>query len=288
MKTSFIKSIIAATLLTAFSCQEVIDLELPNDDPRLVVEGFLNYWIAHPEQNNCTVYLSTTGNYYAEDLSTPVTDAVVEVVDEANEQAYLLAPTEDRPGEYTSQAIPMELEKSYRLHIIHDNQEFQSTGTLLPVAQVDSFSFRFSPERLFREAGYYLYFSGTTPKQRGVNYYRFTIAENDSLYDAPGDYLIQSDELLSAQIDTLQLANYAFDLGDTVSINMYSLNKDMFTYYNELLELLFNDGGIFSSPPSNPTSNIQNLTQPQHPPLGFFQVSTVYGDTIVIREPQNE
>lgn len=288
MKQYFTGSVMALATFLIISCQEVIKLDLPNDDPQLVVEGYLNYWKASPERNNCTIKLSTTGNYYDKDVYNPVSDAIVEVMDESTRQMYPLSLIEDQPGVYFSKAIPMDIEKSYTLHIEHDGQEYQADGTLLPVAQVDSFSFRYRPESFFVKAGYYLYFSGSTPKQRGINYYRFTIAENDSLYNAPGDYLIQSDELLSRQVDTLQLANYAFNIGDTVNIHMYSLNKNIFDYYNELLELLFNDGGLFSAPPRNPTSNIHNLTTPRQPPLGFFQVSTVYGDTIVIEDEQNK
>lgn len=288
MKKYIIGGVVVLTTFLMISCQEVIELDLPNDDPQLVVEAYLTYWKANPEKNNCTINLSTTGNYYDEDVYNPVSDAIVEVMDASTRQMYPLALAEGQPGVYFSNNIPMNSGKSYRLHIVHDEQEYQASGTLLPVAQVDSFSFRYRPESFFVEPGYYLYFSGSTPKQRGINYYRFTIAVNDSLYNEPGDYLIQSDEFLSMRIDTLQLANYAFDLGDAVNINMYSLNKEMFGYYNELLELLFNDGGLFSSPPRNPTSNIQNLTNPENPPLGFFQVSTAYGDTIVIQDEQVE
>ncbi len=289
MKKHLIGSMIIVLItFSIFSCQEVIDLELPNDDPQLVVEGFLTYWEANPIRNNCTVRLSTTGNYYDKDVYRPVSSATVEVIDEASKQTYPLTLVEQHPGIYFSKAIPMDLGRSYSLHITYEEKNYQANGTLLPVAQVDSFSTRYKPEGFFTEPGYYLYFSGRTPKERGVNYYRFTLAENDSLYSNPGDYLIQSDELLSAQIDTLQLANYAFGIGDKVDINMYSLNKNMYEYYNELLELLFNDGGLFSSPPRNPSSNIRNLTFPEDPPLGFFQVSTAYGDSIFIKDTQSE
>lgn len=269
-------------VVVASACQEVVDIELPDDEPQLVIEGSLTYWIEEPQKSNSTVVLSTTGNFYDEDTFNPVTDASVEITDELTSTVYSLAPIENDAGVYRNTEIPMYSGRTYTLHVAYNGQEYEASGTLLPVAQVDSFTYRYQPKRSFLDEGYYLYFSGSTPKDRGINYYRFTIYKNDSLYNAPEDYLIQSDEFLKSKIDTLQLANYAFDIGDTVKIEMFSLNKNIYEYYNELLELLFNDGGLFSSPPRNPSSNIINITDPVHPPLGFFQVSTAFGGTVII------
>lgn len=266
------------------SCQEVIDLELPNDDPQLVIEGFLTYWQKDPQKNNCTVTLSTTGNYHDEDTFNPVSNAIVEITDESDKSVYSLAPLENQSGVYRHTEIPMDSGRTYTLYVNYNNQEYKATGSILPIAELDSFTYRYQSRKGFLDEGYYLYFSGSTPKERGINYYRFMIYENDSLYNAPEDYLIQSDEFLKERIDTLQLANYVFNVGDTVRIEMFSLNKGIFEYYNELLELLFNDGGLFSSPPRNPTSNIKNLVNPQRPPLGFFQVSTAFDGTVIIEE----
>ena len=271
-------------LAAMVSCQEVVDVNLPNEDPHLVIEGYLNYWEKTPEKNNCVVTISTTGNYYDENVFNPVNDATVEVTDISTQTTYPLTLQENGTGNYLNTEVAVDSGHTYTLHVQYKEQDYEATGTVLPVAQLDSFTYRYQPKRGFLDEGYYLYFSGRTPKERGINYYRFLIYNDDSLYNDPGDYLIQDDEFLKAKIDTLQLANYAFDLGDTVRIEMYSLNKNVYQYYNELVELLFNDGGLFSSPPRNPDSNIANLTDPAHPPLGFFQVSTILGGTVIIKD----
>ncbi len=272
------------SMALAPACQEVIDLALPVDEPQLVIEGFLTYWEDTPQKNNCTVIISTTGDYYDANDFNPVNDATVELIDLGSQASYTVNRVENNEGIYKSVTIPLDSGRSYKLRVDYAGQSYEATGTLLPVAELDTFTYRYQPEQGFLDEGFYLYFSGRTPKERGINYYRFLIYENDSLYNAPEDYLIQTDEFLKEDIDTLQLANYAFDAEDTVRIEMYSLNKDTYEYYNELLELLFNDGGLFSSPPRNPSSNIQNITDPGQPPLGFFQVSTAFGETVVIEE----
>lgn len=271
-------------LLGGGACREVIDFELPVDQPQLVIEGELTYWADDPAKNQVSVRVSNSGNYYDEDVIHPVTDASLQIDDLTTGNTYDLSPVEDQAGLYLNKSIPLALGNSYRLRVMYEGSEYESTGTILPVAELDSFSYRYREETTFLEEGYYFFFSGRTPKERGVNYYRFKIYEDDSLYNERGDYLIQSDEFLQAEIDTLQLANYAFEVGDSVRIEMYSLDKNMFRYYNELVELLFNDGGLFSSPPRNPTTNIINTTDPENPPLGFFQISSALGGGALIEE----
>lgn len=270
----------------AWGCQEIIELELPNTDPQLVIEGEVTYWAEEPENNLAQVRIATSGNYYDADAFNPVNDASVQIEDLNNSRVYDLFAIEDEPGYYRNRSIPLDSGNTYRLQVSYDGNLYTSEGTILPVAELDSFSYKYRPNTPLLEPGYYFFFSGRTPKERGINYYRFKIYENDSLYNEPGDYLIQSDEFLQAQIDTLQLSNYSFDLADTVRIEMYSLNRDVFEYYNQLVELLFNDGGLFSSPPRNPDSNIVNVTNPDDPPLGFFQVSSALQGGAVVEDRQ--
>ncbi|MEM9832932.1 MAG: DUF4249 family protein [Bacteroidota bacterium] len=264
----------AIFLLALAACQEEIALDLPNNDPQVVIEGYLTYWEFQPERNGAEVKITTTGNYYDPNGATPVTDAQVTIRDETSSQEYVLTAPENSAGLYVNNDIPVDLGRSYTLRVDYQNQIYESQGAVLPVAEIDSFSYRFLEDFLFLDDGYYFFFSGRTPKERGINYYRFLVYENDSLFDDPSDIFVQSDEFLNEQVDTLQLANYVFDLGDSVRIEMYSISLEQFTYYNELVELLFNDGGLFSGPPRNPTSTIRNLTNPELPPLGFFQVSS--------------
>jgi hypothetical protein len=270
----------------AWSCQEIIELELPNTDPQLVIEGEVTYWEFQPENNLARVRVATSGNYYDENASIPVTDASVQIEDLTHAQTYDLFPQENEPGLYLNHTIPLDSGNTYRLHVSYSGNIYSSEGTVLPVAELDSFTYKYRENSPLLEPGYYFFFSGRTPKERGINYYRFKIYENDSLYDDPGDYLIQSDEFLQAKIDTLQLSNYSFDLTDTVRIEMYSLNRDVFEYYNQLVELLFNDGGLFSSPPRNPDTNIINVTNPDNPPLGFFQVSSALSGGAVVEDEE--
>jgi hypothetical protein len=62
---------------------------------------------------------------------------------------------------------------------------------------------------------------------------------------------------------------------------LYRLNKDVFDYLSQLVNLLFNDGGLFSPPPQNPKSNIR-VVKGDSQVLGFFAVSPVLSRTVII------
>ena len=278
--------VFAVATCSMFGCQEIVELELPNTLPRVVIEGELNYWEHQLDNNGARVRVSTSGGYYDESPSVPVANASVQIEDLSSKMVYDLSPIETDPGLYINNTFPIDSGVSYRLTVDYDNNLYAAQGTVLPVAKLDSFTYRFREATPLQAEGYYFFFSGRTIKERGINYYRFKVYENDSLYNEPEDYLIQSDEFLQERIDTLQLANYAFEVGDSVRIEMYSLNQDIFSYYNQLTELLFNDGGLFSSPPRNPDTNIVNTTNPNDPPLGYFQVSSAFMGGATVEEQQ--
>ena len=56
----------------------------------------------------------------------------------------------------------------------------------------------------------------------------------------------------------------------------FSISRNGFLYYNDLINLLLGDGGFFGSPPVNPRTNMTNGA------MGFFQTSSVVSEEIII------
>ncbi len=69
-----------------------------------------------------------------------------------------------------------------------------------------------------------------------------------------------------------------FAPGDVARIEMYSISRDAFVFYNDLQNLLNSDGGLFSQPPSNSRTNLSNGA------LGFFQASALDISAVEIKE----
>ncbi len=261
-------------MLGLAACQELTEIDLPQGKPRLVVEGLLtNQDTAH------WIRLSLTQDYFNQDEAPLVTNAQVWVEDEENNR-FDYTYTEN--GYYLSPKFAGQINQTYTLHIETAEAQYLSQGTLFPSPLLDSLDVKYFPERGggVLEEGYYLRFYGRIP-QETPKFFRVKVYENDSLYNDRVDLIIPDFQFVPSQLDSIELG-YQFVQDDTVRVELYVLNQDMYEYYVELRSLLFNDGGLFSPPPQNPTSNIQNLTNPQEPPLGYFQVSSFDSETIVV------
>lgn len=256
------------------SCREMIELDLPQQQPKLVVEAELNN-----HRGPHLVHLSLTADYFSKEELPAVEDARVIISDNTGLRDTLV---QANPGLYVSTALNGEIGRTYTLHIDWNGDRYESSGRLLEEAVIDSLNYRYFPQNPFFQEGYYIFFFGRVPPDR-TNYFRFKVFKNDSLYNNRTDLLVQDDQFLPDTLENIRFS-YPFETGDTVRLEMYTLNQDMYQYYRELITLLFNDGGLFSPPPQNPASNIRNLTDPDNPPLGYFQVASVTTGTIVIED----
>jgi hypothetical protein len=109
------------------------------------------------------------------------------------------------------------------------------------------------------------------------NYYLFKYYRNDSLvvYN-PSDIYYSDDQVLGEKIDGVPSPVY-YAPNDKARLEVYSLSRHGYVFYNDLSAVMNNDGGgMFGSIPSSPRTNITNGA------LGFFQVSAVNDKVIYI------
>jgi hypothetical protein len=114
--------------------------------------------------------------------------------------------------------------------------------------------------------------------QNTTDYYLFKFYRNDSLtfYDN-SDIYYADDEILGEDINGVPSPIY-YAPGDIARVEMYSLTRNGFLFYQDLTSLLNNDGGMFEQPPSNSRTNLTNGA------LGFFQVSAIEMQELEIKE----
>lgn len=257
-------------------CRELVEVNLPNNNPQLVVEAEIT-----DTSGPHYVRLTQTQDYFSDEELPPVKDAKVSIRDSEGQEEIL---SQVEPGLYVTENLQGVTGRTYTLHIEWDGNLYESSGTLLEEANIDTLIYRYFPANPpVLEEGYYVIAYGRLPKGRN-NYFRFKVFENDSLYNGRSDIFVQSDEFLGdPEVLSLRFP-YPFGLNDEVRIEMYTLNEEMYQYYLELITLLYNDGGLFSPPPQNPVSNIRNLTNPDNPPLGYFQVASLTTGEIIIEE----
>ncbi|MDX5337835.1 MAG: DUF4249 domain-containing protein [Cyclobacteriaceae bacterium] len=261
-----------------FACQEEVFLPLGEKDQLVpTIEGI---WTDNGIYNSVRITLSK--DYYDSLDSEVVTDAEVVITIPGTDKVipfrYIGATQSYRPVNPSERAIVGE---KYQLFVRWKDVVFRSEGIMLEPPIVDSITWEFQEERLFREEGYYIKVYGKVPFTQDNNY-RIRVIENDTLKNQRDDYLLFDDTFGLKFFEQGLELGYAFQENDRVRLELYRLNRDAFDYLNQLVNLLFSDGGLFSPPPQNPETNIK-VIQGKSEVLGYFMVSPVLARTVVIQ-----
>lgn len=267
---SFIKIFLLVILVS--SCDEPTELDLRQTPPKIVIEGLLTNKPGYQ-----AVKVSTSTRFYGSGQTPRVEDALVKVTDDSgNEFLFVHNPSNhsDSAGIYVPQ-IPFQgqIGRTYTLAVEVDGEQYEASDKLMSVIPVDSLAFRINEDQQEdpNEPGkiYELLLFAREPQDE-ENYYLFKYYRNDSLilYN-PTDIYFSDDIVLAEKIDGVPSPVY-YGPNDTARIEVYSLTRNGFIFYNDLTTVLSNDGGgMFGPIPAPPRSNLSNGA------LGFFQVSAV-------------
>jgi hypothetical protein len=264
--------------IVLFSCQEEVFLPLnENESGTPVIEAM---WTDQGIYNE--VKISLSNNYYDSLDYRVVSDAEVFIKVERTGRIipfrYLDGSKSYRPTNPSERA---RVGERYQLNVNMRGSTYQSSGIMLEAPTVDSVTWKFEEKRLFRDEGYYIKVYGKIPFTENNNY-RIRVIENDTLKNQRDDYLLFDDTFgLRFFEEGLELG-YTFQEKDQVRLELYRLNKDAYDYLNQLVNLLFNDGGLFSPPPQNPESNIK-VVSGKSKVLGYFVVSPVLSRSVIIQ-----
>jgi hypothetical protein len=261
--------ILLATALTG--CDEAIKLDLDQTPSRTVIEGQVT---DIPKLQ--FVRITRSLDFYQSGNAERVSDAQVTITDDTGEQVPFVhnpGGLEDSVGYYRPVAgFVGTIGRTYTMTVHLGGSTFTSSDKLLRVTKFDSISYR--PNRFFDRDkpsdGKYeeLLMYAKEPQDTEDNYL-FKFYRNDSLiYTSPGDVYIFNDYGIGERIDGVASPVY-YAPGDTARVEMYSITRDGYLFYNDLSTILNSDGGMFSPPPANPRSNISGGA------LGFFQVSSM-------------
>ncbi len=264
--------------ISLFSCQEEVDL------PLAIIEGVVpvieGTWTDQNSYNE--VRISLAKNYFDSKDYQIISDALVFITMPGTDKIIRFTY---RPESFSFRPVnPRDVAKvgeTYKLFVEWQDNIFSSKGLMLEAPTVDSLTYEFREERLFREEGYYIKVYGKIPFEEDNNY-RIRVIENDTLKNGREDYLLFDDTFGLAFFEKGLELSYAFEPGDRVGLELYRINRDMYDYFSQLVNLLFSDGGLFSPPPQNPDSNII-VERGESKVLGFFLVSPVIRENIFIR-----
>jgi len=245
------KLLILFFAFSLISCEEVIDINLNDVDPKIVIEGDINNLSS--VQN---IRVSRTVPFDAVINSEPIPNASV-VVESQNGTRYTFRHTNN--GIYQHRNFnPME-KINYTLTVTVDDEAFQATSQMPTYVEVDSLGI--VEEKLFDSLYYFINLKFLDPINQ-PNFYKYNVSVNGGPYSFS---TVFSDKFNDGLNVTHQITNSKNDLalGDSLIIRRYSIDASTYKYWSDVQSI--NPG---SAAPANPKSNITNGA------LGYFSVSS--------------
>jgi len=279
-------------LVFAFSCEDVIEVELEPGDNQLVVDAWINNKIA-PQ----TIRLVRTSAYFDSNPSPAETGATVFITDDAGTVYDFKDDNND--GSYVWESLtgtPFgQIGNSYTLSITtSDNKTYTATSTMNRIMPIDSIPHEVREEELGRPEGIYAQVYARDFEGEGDAYWIKSF-KNGQFLNKPGEMNIAYDASFSpggnadgiAFITPIRESINEFDgdnapwaTGDSLHVEIHSLTEDAYYFLvGARTQMTLGDATLFAEPPSNVSTNIifvgTGEPEPRDVPVGFFNVSGV-------------
>lgn len=232
------------------SCEQVVDVDLPANTVKLVVEGQVT-----TEKDSSFVRLTKSLAFFDNTSSIPlVTDATVDV----NGIAFV----HDTLGIYRpASGYVGTVGQVYNLKIKHEGKEYSSSSLMEPMFQIDTIITVFKEKESFLEEGYtvkYIGIDARTPVKYTYLRFGFNNLEDSYGRDSLFDFRVLFDNRNSV-INTpfeFEIPFLRLQPGDTSLLTFRSIDEDVYRYLFALTNRA-SGGGPFSTPPANLPSNIK-------------------------------
>ena len=250
-------AVFAAAVLITSSCKEKIKLNLESAAPHLVIEANIS-----DQPGPYYVFLTKSNAYYQNNNFPAISGATIVVSDDAGVTDSL---KEVSAGIYATdssyQGVPG---RTYRLTVISEGQQYDAVCHMPQPVSLDSAGTYVNSSNHIRA------FCVFTDPPNESNYYRLSSYQHN--------FFATSSRALSDRLTngTTQVVNVPTDTaivsGDTIIVELESIDKPVFDYFNSLRT---NTTSGLSAAPANPTTNITNNG------LGYFSAYSVKTKTVV-------
>jgi hypothetical protein len=295
IKTIF--GVIATGLLLA-SCEDVINPNLREADPVLVIDAWINNKV-----EDQVVRLTQSQPYLSDEVPPGVSGATVTVTYDGGTLDFM--EDSDEPGVYrwttdeaTSEEVFGETGRAYTLTVVVDGQTFEAVSRINRTVAIDSITFELDDSPFYPENSYLAQFWAREPVGTGDTYwirpYKNGIplskpSEINIAYDAgfsPGGsfdgitFIPPIREVNPNDVDEDDQPLSPYVIGDSLYVEIHSITYESFTFLSQVIVQTDRPGGfgeLFSTPLANVSSNIVRTSSGPLKAVGFFNVAAVEG-----------
>ena len=261
----------AALAVAGAGCQKVISVDLNNANPQMVTEA-----VVTDRPGPYTVSLSLSGDYFTPSLYfPPVTHAFVSITDNAGESDTL---REVAAGTYQTSSLHGVSGRTYALRVIASGKEYDAFSTMPARVPIDTLVALHGRESDGDQV-YNVYVVFKDPPEPG-NYYRMNLRTNVQISPDSIDgrrYHLYNDRLTNGNEAAVRIRlRRFFSPGDTLWVDLLSIDKASYDYFNTLDNILTSDRSPTSLAPANPNTNLINGS------LGYFSAYAMDSRMVVL------
>ncbi|MGM0665898.1 MAG: DUF4249 family protein [Bacteroidota bacterium] len=257
------KFIFLVLSLTCLSCEEVIDVDLKDASPVLVAEGSIIL------NDVCNMRLTYTSDYF-DSTSVPVEENAIISISDSEERSEILEYIGE--GFYRGNIITGLPGHTFTLTISTGNKQYTARSSLYSKPELLQLDYEMLDIPHYYRDTIYTVKTAIVDDLFEENYYMFRYYRNGEMLN--DFYSTYSDRLITH--DTIVYSEYslAFYRGDTVRVELYSIDQGVYNYFNLVNDVLFS--AMNSSTPFNPASNFSPDI------LGYFMAASFDSQSIII------
>ena len=247
------------------SCEDVIEIDVPNSPPRLVIDASIN-WFNGTSGNNQEIKLTLTAPYFDEEIP-PASGAIVTITNTDN--IVFSFAENSTTGIYRNTNFLPELNSDYTLTIIYEGDTYTATETLKEVTPIDFIEQKndagFSGEDIEIKAFY-------TDPVDVANFYFYEFI-NDDISMLPS-LEVYDDEFTDGNQIFAFYSDEDLETGQELIIRNYGVSNRFYDFMFILLQQNSEGGGgPFETQPATVRGNCANQTNPENYPFGYFRLS---------------
>jgi hypothetical protein len=267
------------------SCQEVITVELPNQEPKLIVDALIRIDTTI-SSTLVTVSIRQTSDFFGEISPVSVDQITMSNLDNpGNNTDQVLDETEPGSGIYQQFFSTEELARDRWFLQINYQGEFYVAESLMQYSvPIDQLTI--GDGSLFTEESTELL----------VRYSDIGGREDYYLFDYGNDDFFASEDVFydGQQFEFSYFYDEQFNPGDTLTVSIMGIDRDFFNYMNLLREQSEGGFGPFATPAVsvrgnlinatdiNNNDNYNNVNDPDNYALGYFAIVQEYKGFIVV------
>jgi hypothetical protein len=255
----------ALVFLAFFSCEKVIDLEVTDAEPKLVIEAEFD-----AVKEEVSVKLSKTVSVFSADDFPSVNGASIEIVDETGVASSLISQGN---GMYLLENYTPQYGSKYTVNVDVEGTLYSSSDFLPSFVPIDSLTQSLEEAAFFVEEGYVVSVNFFDPA--GDNFYRANRVLNGDTLSSLGEQFVFDDTFSEGNNQAVPFFTTRLQVGDTMSVQFISYSEKTFDYYNQLFSIAGESGQ--SAAPANPEPSWSNEA------LGHFAAYGYETDTIIIQ-----